>query len=82
MSIGNEHEQALAVFNALRANLDAHHWKYRADEEALTIESGAQGDDLLLAQVRLPGGLPAEALGFRALLCHGRSSLSKTLPIL
>ena len=46
MSIGNEHEQALAVFNALRANLDAHHWKYHADEEALTIESGAQGEDL------------------------------------
>ena len=42
----NKHEQALLAFKSLCDNLDAHHWKYKKDEDKLTIDSGVQGEDL------------------------------------
>ena len=39
-------ERAIKVYEDLCAALDSHDWHYREDEENLTIESGAQGDDL------------------------------------
>ena len=46
MESENKHELALFTFKALCNNLDSHHWKYEKDEEKLTIESVAQGEDL------------------------------------
>ena len=46
MQNGNKHEQALQVFQTLCDNLEAHHWKYKKDEDELTIECGVQGEDL------------------------------------
>lgn len=42
----NKHERALLVFQTLCKNLDYHEWRYKKDEERLTIETGARGDDL------------------------------------
>ena len=39
-------EQARAVFATLCGALDKNEWHYRKDEEDLSIECGAQGDDL------------------------------------
>ena len=39
-------EQAQAAFATLCQALDKHEWHYKKNEEELTIESGAQGDDL------------------------------------
>jgi len=38
--------QAKAAFNTLCQALENHDWKYSKDEENLSIECGAQGDDL------------------------------------
>lgn len=45
MGFANKHEQALAVYNGLCANLDAHNFHCERDEEKLTIEGTAQGED-------------------------------------
>ena len=39
-------EQAKSVFTTLCQALDKHEWHYKKDEEKLSIECGAQGDDL------------------------------------
>lgn len=39
-------EQAQAAFGTLCQALDKHEWHYQKDEEKLSIECGAQGDDL------------------------------------
>lgn len=41
-----ELEQAKAAFAALCNALDKHEWHYKKDEENMSIECGAQGDDL------------------------------------
>ena len=46
MQNGNKHEHALLAFKSICDNLDAHHWKYKKNEDNLTIDSGAQGEDL------------------------------------
>ncbi len=38
--------QAKAVFGTLRGALEGNDWKYRMDEENLTLECGATGEDL------------------------------------
>ena len=45
MGFANKHEQALAVFNGLCANLDAHEFHYQRHEDRLTIEGTARGND-------------------------------------
>ena len=45
MGFANKHEQALAVFNGLCANLDAHEFPYQRHEDRLTIEGTARGND-------------------------------------
>ena len=42
----NNLEQAKAMFATLCRTLDNHDWNYQKDEEKLTIECAAQGDDL------------------------------------
>ena len=42
----NNLEQAQATFATLCRALDNREWNYRKNEETLTIECGAQGDDL------------------------------------
>ena len=39
-------ELAKGTFATLCRTLDAHEWKYRKNEEKLTVECGAQGEDL------------------------------------
>lgn len=39
-------EQAKAAFATLCQSLDKHEWHYKKDEDKLSIECGAQGDDL------------------------------------
>lgn len=39
-------EQAKTVFATVCQALDKHEWRYKKDEEKLSIECGAQGDDL------------------------------------
>lgn len=39
-------EQAKITYNTLCQALDKHEWRYTKDEEKLSIECGAQGDDL------------------------------------
>ncbi len=39
-------ERAKSTFATLCRTLDKHEWKYRKDEEKLSVECGAQGDDL------------------------------------
>lgn len=38
--------QARTVFETICRTLEQHQWQYRKDEEKLTIECGAQGEDL------------------------------------
>ena len=45
MGIANKHEQALAVYNGLCANLDAHNFHCERNEEKLTIKGTAHGED-------------------------------------
>ena len=45
MGFANKHEQALAVFNGLCANLDAHEFPHQRHEDRLTIEGTARGND-------------------------------------
>ena len=40
------YEQAKATFATLCQALDNHEWRYKKDEDKLSIECGAQGDDL------------------------------------
>lgn len=42
----NDLKQARAVYNALCAMLDERDWRYKKNEEELSISCGAQGDDL------------------------------------
>ncbi len=46
MSEQKKLEQTQAVFATLCQALDKHEWHYQKDEEKLSIECGAQGDDL------------------------------------
>ncbi len=39
-------EQALKTYETLCKTLDSHNWKYERNDEVLTIDCGAQGDDL------------------------------------
>lgn len=39
-------EQAKATFATLCQTLDKHEWRYKKNEDTLSIECGAQGDDL------------------------------------
>ncbi len=39
-------EQAKIAFATICQALESHDWKYKKDEEALSVECGAQGDDL------------------------------------
>ena len=39
-------ERAQKVYETLCSTLDSHDWHYKKDEEALSIDCGAQGDDL------------------------------------
>jgi len=38
--------RAKATFEALCRTMDANNWKYKRDEESLSIQCGVQGDDL------------------------------------
>lgn len=46
MSEDKELKQARTVFKTLCEMLDDHEWHYKKNEEELSIECGAQGDDL------------------------------------
>lgn len=39
-------QRAKTVYEALCGNLDGHKWRYKKNEDELSIECGAQGDDL------------------------------------
>lgn len=39
-------ERAQKVYGTMCSTLDSHGWHYKKDEEGLSIECGAQGDDL------------------------------------
>ena len=57
MSTENKHAKALAVYQALCANLDGHSWNYKKDEEKLVIRVGAVGDDIPMdAVIRVDEG--------------------------
>ena len=42
----NDRKHAVAAFNAICQAFEAREWKYRKDEDALVINSGARGEDL------------------------------------
>lgn len=46
MAEQNKLEEAKVVYSTLCQALDKHDWYYKKDEEKLSIECGAQGDDL------------------------------------
>ena len=46
MADENQLKQAQATFETLCAVLDKYEWKYKKDSEKLSIECGAQGEDL------------------------------------
>lgn len=46
MADQNDLMQAKQVFDTLCQTLDGHDWEYEKDESELTIECGAQGEDL------------------------------------
>ena len=46
MADQNDLMQAKQVFDTLCQTLDGHDWVYEKDESELTIECGAQGEDL------------------------------------